>query len=428
LTSLTQAENYTTMTITYTSCDSEDYPGNLGVSDVINKAVATNVSAMVFYSKRANFCNITGPVGAFTYFYSMTRASDSNIVYNYLAPMSKAQSNPTMAIILTQNAYETTQNTTSLYGALSATKGGKTTAIAMIALYAITGLITILFLIIIVTGAIRAHRHPDRYGPRNIIGRARQSRAKGLARAMLDTLPIIKFGDPLPAKHGDVEMTDATSFAAEEGRIVTPAVPTEQGQAAKNTTTAEHDRATSALSTDGEGSGTRTDATIPIADNAEQEGQMCSICTDEFNKGEDIRVLPCNHVFHPACVDPWLLDVSGTCPLCRINLNPKAAAEVPTEDATADVAPATGLAPPLDRSSGRRAHVWRALFGEQRHPAAPQQSNPQETVAALRAYRQANIGRAVDAENDPVVAHQEAQEESRRRRFFSRRARTPRTM
>lgn len=48
----------------------------------------------------------------------------------------------------------------------------------------------------------------------------------------------------------------------------------------------------------------------------EEDGHLgCSICTDDFCTGEDVRVLPCNHKFHPACVDPWLLNVSGTCPL-----------------------------------------------------------------------------------------------------------------
>jgi hypothetical protein len=28
-----------------------------------------------------------------------------------------------------------------------------------------------------------------------------------------------------------------------------------------------------------------------------------------------VRVLPCQHQFHPPCVDPWLVNVSGTCPL-----------------------------------------------------------------------------------------------------------------
>ena len=82
--------------------------------------------------------------------------------------------------------------------------------------YAITGLVTALFLIVILSGAIRAIRNPERYGPRRIAGRPRQSRAKGIARAMLETLPIVKFGDleenKQPAEHaGDVEMNGAVN-------------------------------------------------------------------------------------------------------------------------------------------------------------------------------------------------------------------------
>lgn len=64
------------------------------------------------------------------------------------------------------------------------------------------------FLIVIISGAIRAVRHPERYGPRpggltrhpgsgddgeeHILGR--QTRAGGLTKAILDTFPIVKFG------------------------------------------------------------------------------------------------------------------------------------------------------------------------------------------------------------------------------------------
>src|SRR5690606_1249380 len=78
---------------------------------------------------------------------------------------------------------------------------GRNSAVAMSILYSITGLITLLFLVIIGTGAIRAHRYPERYGPRSGFGgRPSQSRAKGLALAVLETLPIVKFGDPNSAK------------------------------------------------------------------------------------------------------------------------------------------------------------------------------------------------------------------------------------
>ena len=34
--------------------------------------------------------------------------------------------------------------------------------------------------------------------------------------------------------------------------------------------------------------------------------EQCVICRMEFEVGEDVKVLPCKHLFHPACVDQWL--------------------------------------------------------------------------------------------------------------------------
>lgn len=46
----------------------------------------------------------------------------------------------------------------------------------------------------------------------------------------------------------------------------------------------------------------------------------CSICLCEFGKKEKVRLLKCLHRFHCACVDPWLLESSDTCPMCRAPL------------------------------------------------------------------------------------------------------------
>ncbi|EXL40054.1 hypothetical protein FOCG_17337 [Fusarium oxysporum f. sp. radicis-lycopersici 26381] len=46
----------------------------------------------------------------------------------------------------------------------------------------------------------------------------------------------------------------------------------------------------------------------------------CSICTEDFQGGVEVRSLPCRHIFHPSCVDPWLLERSLFCPLCRANV------------------------------------------------------------------------------------------------------------
>ncbi|XP_043699417.1 RING-H2 finger protein ATL74-like [Telopea speciosissima] len=46
----------------------------------------------------------------------------------------------------------------------------------------------------------------------------------------------------------------------------------------------------------------------------------CAICLVDFSDGDRIRVLPkCNHRFHVACIDTWLLSHSS-CPTCRHQL------------------------------------------------------------------------------------------------------------
>jgi hypothetical protein len=203
------------------------------------------------------------------------------------------------------------------------------TAVAMIILYSITGIITALFLVIIITGAVRAHRHPERYGPRNVLGRPRQSRARGLGRAILDTIPIVKFGEKEPAKPADVELgstaeardvngvnanteaqTSAVATATQPGMATAPAHnATETTQVPTSVPAEEHQSGIAPAQPIGTAAVTGTDNASP------DQGLGCSICTEDFEKGQDLRVLPCDHKFHPECVDPWLLNVSGTCPL-----------------------------------------------------------------------------------------------------------------
>ena len=180
------------------------------------------------------------------------------------------------------------------------------------------------------------------------MGRPRQSRAKGIAMAMLETLPIVRFGDPDP-KHakavgaeGDVEMTPAKTGATAEDKEPTveqPSKETEQDTPKHVTDTSNHtarqtttEEATASSATKNNpdptpaaaaaAAGEAVEAKPNVPAVAAQDFPSCSICTEDFTLGEELRVLPCNHKFHPLCVDPWLLNISGTCPLCRIDLRP----------------------------------------------------------------------------------------------------------
>lgn len=48
-----------------------------------------------------------------------------------------------------------------------------------------------------------------------------------------------------------------------------------------------------------------------------KEDRMCVICQEDFAAQDDVRLLQCKHVFHPACVDAWLTSTSYKCPVCR---------------------------------------------------------------------------------------------------------------
>lgn len=296
----TSTSNVTAQDIVVTSCDPNG--SNIDSTTVVVNAAAHSPGAIVLYSATAQGCSLNGSVGYTSIFTLTSLAAAQNLITAL-----------NLVVASTLDAAIGTNGTTSTSTPSSTSNEGgpaPTTAVAMSILYSITGIITLLFLVIIATGAVRAHRHPERYGPRNgFQGRPRQSRAKGLARAMLETLPIVKFGDPEPTKPGShIELEDGQARTRTNTDVsVTPAVTGAQREAKPPTTTAAVESGMGAAQAESVNSGD---------ENAAKEGELgCSICTEDFTTGEDVRVLPCNHKYHPACIDPWLLNVSGTCPL-----------------------------------------------------------------------------------------------------------------
>lgn len=326
------------------------------------------------------------------------------------------------------------------------------TGLAMIILYAITGCVTLMFLIVIISGAIRAMRHPERYGPRagghpsdsdetdgedpNV---GHQTRVAGLTRAILDTFPVVKFGrsilpigservvekkdsvirpvdeesfmmqdcgqtcvnspDQSLNKHPDKNETTRSETVDETGVLESLALSNllstqledqVKGNHSETTiispsndddsqspkivpvnpilTSPKSNESSSLLPDKEESSGNDPDvhagSAHPIdgttdsssskpekgAETLEEVSEMvgdvnnsvtCPICVCDFDEDDDIRVLPCDarHRFHQECVDPWLLNVSRFCPLCRWDLSTrkdgtKIAGEESSEDTT----------------------------------------------------------------------------------------------
>ncbi|KAL2653854.1 hypothetical protein R1flu_021982 [Riccia fluitans] len=57
-----------------------------------------------------------------------------------------------------------------------------------------------------------------------------------------------------------------------------------------------------------------------ISKKLREEATQCNICLVEYEEGDQVRVLPCHHEYHVACVDKWLKEVHRVCPLCRGNV------------------------------------------------------------------------------------------------------------
>ncbi|XP_062888865.1 E3 ubiquitin-protein ligase arkadia-C-like isoform X4 [Mobula hypostoma] len=63
----------------------------------------------------------------------------------------------------------------------------------------------------------------------------------------------------------------------------------------------------------------RTLETSEERKEASEVEEKCTICLSPLEEGEDVRRLPCMHLFHQICVDQWLA-TSKKCPICRVDI------------------------------------------------------------------------------------------------------------
>jgi hypothetical protein len=332
---------------------------------------------------------------------------------------------------------------------------------AMVVLYAVTGVVSGIFCIVIISGAIRAIRHPERYGPRrgDNVGATPQTRTQGLTRAILDTFPVIPFrSNTSPAPDGqNSERKDSSADEDDDKWHVVEMA--ELGHAEASSSGARRDGTFSSVDTtksalaseygfgregedarrepaDGAGGSVPPPPPPPASESPRSRArpaqaptedpvmpdaigrETCPICIVDFEEGEAVRVLPCNgaHRFHKECVDPWLLELSSSCPICRQDF---AALETMITSDAPDDGP---LAPPQPTfSSGARSSFGRFSRYVRIARHRSQRRQQQQELSEFGVTRDASVER----EGHGSTSRSRERREERRWRTGRRPSRSP---
>ena len=169
-----------------------------------------------------------------------------------------------------------------------------------------------------ISHGLRRYRSSRRAIPTNAAPNVQKRRVADITKSLLDTIPIIKFRDPHNCEecslredlemgtlsHNIREKEDVRALAHQKTRSTAQSDKNEWGPDAN---LLHVDQGTS-------------HSVSPYDLSYEPPNTICPICTERFRHAQDLRQLPCSHQFHPGCVDPWLLNRSSTCPLCRSDL------------------------------------------------------------------------------------------------------------
>jgi Ring finger domain len=134
-----------------------------------------------------------------------------------------------------------------------------------------------------------------------------------------------------------------------------------------------------------------------------EQSSSCAICLDDYVVNTTpVRQLPCNHLFHPHCIDPYLSTRSSLCPLCKRSVLPK------------------GFIPPsLQLTNATVARERRIRLMRERISRRQTSSPDPEQLAG--GVEMVNIGGGISGDNHMNAPTQEEEDEELRQRGWGRR-------
>lgn len=160
---------------------------------------------------------------------------------------------------------------------------------------------------------------------RNQRRREEERYQKEIGSSLLESLPVIRYSTRLPPnEQSDSEVHDSAWTTYPPRRQLQSKVNGEKPRViytgAAVIARANECKAERMVNSDTPDDKLRIPPEEDALQNGGQSGSSldpasCSVCTENFAENENVRILPCGHIYHRHCIDPWLLDFGGTCPL-----------------------------------------------------------------------------------------------------------------
>ena len=363
------------------SCDGEH------AKEVFVRAIAEEVKAIIMYTDVGNCCvfepnswKTLGPHQPMLFTFANMKAVDPSGISAYESASSGVDVVVEYWAHLDAHVFPYRDQTPDNHAApKSPTK---------LMVYILVSAIATGFVIIMLFLGLRAYKRMEEDPIQHIGSRPRQSRARGIARAALDAIPIIRFRTrPQEALEKDLEMQDGASSLGPE--VLTTGFRSDscKPEGTRTLGPVQIDETAADLTTTNtltghpllhSASSSSSEAPIPNSPNRSQT--RCPVCFDDFEEDQAVRVLPCDHSFHIDCIDPWLLNVAGSCPLCRIDLSSPEGHE--QDPPTNILTPPPAAVIPRSRNSSRMSGRLQSMIEAARGPSALE-----ERLAAVRAVR-----------------------------------------